>query len=69
MSDIMTWNWHGNAHGMPLGRNGSNQVVSLPIRFAQEIERIEPEVNEPETAPDAPEDTPTNPDGQGSYNP
>ena len=24
MSDVMTWNWYGNAGAMPLGRNGSN---------------------------------------------
>lgn len=24
----MTWNWHGNAGAMPLGRNGSNASTS-----------------------------------------
>ena len=60
MSDVMTWNWHGNASGMPLGRNGNNQVVSYPTISPDVVDPYVPVTNEPDTAPDQP-DPPTDP--------
>ena len=69
MSDVMTWNWHGNASGMPLGRNGNNQVVSYPtVGGVAPVAPAPAPVDTAETAPDNPPDTPTNPTNQGTYN-
>lgn len=69
MSDVMTWNWHGNASGMPLGRNGNNTKVSFPAGGYDPVSPTPPPIDESETAPEEQPDTPTNPDGQGSYTP
>lgn len=68
MSDVMTWNWHGNASGMPLGRNGNNMVVSLPVYNPDPIEPIEPDYQEPVTAPDV-DDPAQDPNDGSNYTP